>query len=64
VLPSDAESLTDVIDRRYKALIAMTTDPKDLTKALEGAAKWCQIKREMETGSDWGSGLRRGGTDG
>lgn len=62
IMPSDAEDLSDVIDRRFKALLTMTTEPKDLTKALEAAAKWVEIKGAVKPAEPWGDKLRGGTT--
>ena len=59
VLPSDAEPLEGVIDRRFKALLSMATDPKDLTKALEAAIKWWEARHGASESEGFGSALRR-----
>ena len=43
VLPSDAEDLKLVIDRRFKALLSLTVSPKELTAALEAATDWYKV---------------------
>lgn len=57
-LPSDAIDLRDVIDRRFKDLLALSFDPKDLTAALKAATDWWKAKQEMDAGA--GYGVNRG----
>lgn len=64
VTPSDALTLREVIDMRMKDLLNHTSDPKDLTKALEAAVKWESAKHEMGADEKWGADLRRTTTDG
>jgi len=59
VLPSDAEGLDIVIDRRFKSLLAGTVEAKDLTKALEAAAKWWEVRHGKEVEEQWGGKLGR-----
>lgn len=62
-MPWDAETLEEVIDRRFKALLSLCSDSKDLTKALEAAAKWMAVKHELRGGEAEGWGARlKGGT--
>lgn len=59
-LPSDAETLEDSIDRRMKALLSMSTEPKDLTAALKVAIEWAREKREATATEGWGDKLKGG----
>lgn len=64
VLPSDAEDLTVVIDRRFKALLSLATEPKDLTAALVAATKWWEVAHGQADREQWGSKLGRTTRDG
>jgi hypothetical protein len=59
VLPSDAESLEAVIDRRFKHLLASTMEAKDMVKALEAATKWWEATHGAHEDAGWGSALGR-----
>lgn len=59
VLPSDAEPLELVIDRRVKALLTLATDPKDLTKAVEAATEWWKVRHAPDEADQWGNKLGR-----
>lgn len=58
--PSDAALLPDIIDRRFKDLIAMGLSPKELTDALKAATEWFKVKKESEQGDGYGSRLGKG----
>ena len=57
VMPSDAEPLKAVIDRRFKHLLSTSMDPKDMTKALEAAIKWYEATNDKQ--QQWGADLGR-----
>jgi hypothetical protein len=59
VLPSDAEDLAAVVDRRFKHLLASTMEAKDMVKALEAATKWWEVRHGTQQGAEWGSALGR-----
>ena len=56
--PSHAGSLEDLIDERFKHLLSLSTDSKDLTKALEAASAWVKIRRDVKE-PEWGGQLGR-----
>ena len=43
-MSDEPESLDVVIDRRVRDLLAMATEPKDLSAALDRAIKWHEAK--------------------
>lgn len=59
VLPSDAESLDAVIDRRFRHLLATSMEPKDMTKALEAATAWWKVAHAADEAETWGEKLGR-----
>lgn len=60
VMPTDAMPLGDMIDKRFKDLLSLSCEPKQLTDALKAATDWWKIKREAESSEGYGSKLGRG----
>ena len=60
VMPTDALPLGDIIDRRFKALLSLACEPKQLTDALKAATEWWKVKKASDTGEGWGANLKGG----
>ena len=58
--PEGAMALGDIIEQRFKDLLSLSCEPKQLTDALKAATEWWKIKREAEAGEGYGSKLGRG----
>ncbi len=52
------KTLEDLIDERFRHLLSLTAEPKDLVKALEAASAWMKIRRDLKE-PEWGKELGR-----
>ena len=56
-LPSEAGTLENLIDLRFRDVLSLASDAKDLIKALEAASAWVKIRRDVKE-PEWGGQLR------
>ncbi len=58
--PEGAMALGDIIDQRFKDLLSLSCEPKQLTDALKAATDWYKVKRDADQGEGYGSKLGKG----
>ena len=57
-LPSEAGTLEELIDLRFRDVLSLASDAKELVKALEAASAWVKIRRDVKE-PEWGGQLGR-----
>ena len=57
-LPSEAGTLEELIDLRFRDVLSLASDAKELVKALEAASAWVRIRRDVKE-PEWGGQLGR-----
>ena len=57
-LPVQAGSLEELIDLRFRDVLSLASDAKELVKALEAASAWVKIRRDVKE-PEWGGQLQR-----
>jgi hypothetical protein len=57
-LPSQAGTLEELIDLRFRDVLSLASDAKELVKALEAASAWVKIRRDVKE-PEWGGQLGR-----
>ena len=65
--PEGAMTLRQIIEQRFKDLLSLSCEPKQLTDALKAATDWWKATRDADLGEGYGSKLGRGtmrGSDG
>src|SRR5262249_6768794 len=53
--------LKELIDERFKHVLSLTSEPKDLVKALEAATAWLKVKADLDGDQGYGTKLKGAG---